>query len=73
MKKVKKGTYIIKNWYIIKIDCKWYLLSKKEYMENKDNLKNFINNTIIKGFYTKKQLIEGYKNETFYKYIFEKN
>lgn len=71
MQKLKKGLYISKNWYIIKIGCKWYLLSKKEYIKNKNNLKNFINTTIIEGFYTKKQLIEKYKNETFYKYIFE--
>lgn len=70
MQKLKKGLYTIKNWYIIKIGCKWYLLSKKEYVENKNNLKNFINNTIIEGFYTKNQLIENYKNEPFYKYIF---
>lgn len=70
MLKINNGIYLVNNWYIIKINSKWYLLSNKEYLKNKDNLKDFIKNYFIDGFTSKKQLIEKYKNEVFYKNIF---
>lgn len=71
IKKIKNGLYTIKGWYIARIEKKWYLLSNSEFLENKNNLVNFIKNNIICSYKTKKDLIKRYKNELFYKYIFE--
>lgn len=71
IKKIKNGLYTIKGWYIARIEKKWYLLSNSEYVENKNKLVSFIKNNIIYSYKTKKDLIKKYKNELFYKYIFE--
>lgn len=71
MEKIKKGVYYINNWYICKIKNKWYLLSDDEFFKYKDNLQQITKDLLITGYHTKKQLIFCFKNETFYKHIFE--
>lgn len=70
--KVAKGIYGIKqnDWFICKIDNKWYFLSREEYKKFEYDLGLFPKKHMTRAFRTKKELIQFYSSQVMYKHLF---
>lgn len=60
------------DWFIVRFKNRKYILVGKSELESIliNGLVEFLNNTMITIFNSKKSLIERFKNEPFYKHLF---